>query len=125
MFGILSVLGKQSQTCDLCFVAAAPWRVFIRILQQRGSLSLVMLKIIIVNKKIVGDVIMSNTALQLKPICINYSNTADVFYGDKKSVQIFTIIHKLKFPDTGMTSKIMGIISNIVCAVGDSSDFPM
>ena len=85
-----------------------------------------MLELIIVNTQIiVGDVIMSNTAVQLKPICVNFSNTADVLNGDKKSVQIFTIIHKLKFPDTGMTSKIMGIISNIVCAVGDSSDFPM
>ena len=66
-----------------------------------------MLKLIIVNTQIiVGDVIMSNTALQL-----NYSNTADVFYGDKKSVQIFTIIHKLKFPDTGMTSKMIVLCS--------------
>ena len=72
-----------------------------------------MLELITDNTQIiVGDVIMSNTALQLKPICVNYSNTADVFYVDKKSVQIFTIIHKLKFPsDTGMTSKIIVLCS--------------
>ena len=52
---------------------------------------------------------MSNTALQLKPICVNYSNTADDFYGDKKSVQIFSTLHELKFPDKWNDFKIMGI----------------
>ena len=37
-----------------------------------------------------------------------------LFYDDKKSVQTFTILHKLKFPDMRMISKITSIIDYFV-----------